>query len=154
MAGANPEDGGRGPIVVGVDGSQASKDALAWALRLARSAGSRLKVVTAWEVPALAYGTGVLLPSGLDYSSAAAETLDEAVREVLGDPPAVEVEKVVVEGHPAPRLVELAAGAELLVVGGRGHGAFSGMLLGSVSAHCASHAPCPVVIVRHAAERG
>jgi len=53
------------------------------------------------------------------------------------------------EGHPAPVLLEEAAHAELLVVGSRGHGAFMGMVLGSVSEHCVSHATCPVVVVRH-----
>jgi nucleotide-binding universal stress UspA family protein len=56
------------------------------------------------------------------------------------------------EGHPATRLIEASAGADLLVVGSRGHGAFAGMLLGSVSEHCVAHASCPVVVVRHSAQ--
>jgi nucleotide-binding universal stress UspA family protein len=55
----------------------------------------------------------------------------------------------VTEGHPAFVLTDAARGAALLVVGSRGHGAFAGMLLGSVSEYCAAHAPCPVVVVRH-----
>jgi nucleotide-binding universal stress UspA family protein len=47
-------------------------------------------------------------------------------------------------------LLRAAEGADLLVVGSRGHGAFAGMLLGSVSQHCVHHASCPVVVVRHA----
>ena len=53
-----------------------------------------------------------------------------------------------VEGYPAPTLIDEAREADLLVVGSRGHGAFAGMLLGSVSQHCAQQAACPVVIVR------
>jgi nucleotide-binding universal stress UspA family protein len=56
---------------------------------------------------------------------------------------------VVLEGHPAPVLLELAKDADLLVVGSRGHGQFTGMLIGSVSEHVVSHASCPVVVVRH-----
>jgi nucleotide-binding universal stress UspA family protein len=53
----------------------------------------------------------------------------------------------VVEGHPAETLLHAATGAELLVVGSRGHGTFAGILLGSVSHYCVQHAPCPVVVV-------
>ncbi|MEV0561406.1 universal stress protein [Dactylosporangium sp. NPDC049742] len=52
-----------------------------------------------------------------------------------------------VQGHPAKVLLDAANGAELLVVGSRGHGTFTGILLGSVSQHCVQHAPCPVVVV-------
>ncbi|MEU3985934.1 universal stress protein [Streptomyces sp. NPDC026672] len=59
----------------------------------------------------------------------------------------------VVEGHPAAALTEAAKDAELLVVGSRGHGAFTGMLLGSVSHHCVHHATCPVLVVRADTDR-
>jgi nucleotide-binding universal stress UspA family protein len=55
---------------------------------------------------------------------------------------------VVVNGHPAQALIDAANGADLLVVGSRGHGTFAEALLGSVSQHCVHHAPCPVLIVR------
>jgi nucleotide-binding universal stress UspA family protein len=54
---------------------------------------------------------------------------------------------VVVEGHPAQVPLRAAGGAQLLVVGSRGHGTFAGIMLGSVSQHCVQHAPCPVVVV-------
>ena len=60
----------------------------------------------------------------------------------------VEIERRVVEGAPGAVLVEESRGADLLVVGSRGHGGFAGLLLGSVSQQCAHHAECPVVIVR------
>jgi nucleotide-binding universal stress UspA family protein len=56
---------------------------------------------------------------------------------------------VVAEGPPALELLKAAQNADLLVVGSRGHGAFAGMLLGSVSEHCVAHSSCPVVVVRH-----
>jgi nucleotide-binding universal stress UspA family protein len=71
------------------------------------------------------------------------------VDEVLGSDPGIPLQLTVTEGHPSFVLTETAKGAELLVVGSRGHGAFAGMLLGSVSEYCASHARCPVVVVRH-----
>jgi nucleotide-binding universal stress UspA family protein len=62
--------------------------------------------------------------------------------------PEVTIVSLVVEGHAAAVLVERSEGADLLVVGTRGHGRFTGMLLGSVSEHCVIHARCPVLVVR------
>jgi nucleotide-binding universal stress UspA family protein len=74
--------------------------------------------------------------------------LDHALEAVRLAYPDITIRPVVVEGHPAPVLVEAAKGADLLVVGSRGHGEFSGMLLGSVSQHCTHHVSCPITIVR------
>jgi nucleotide-binding universal stress UspA family protein len=63
-----------------------------------------------------------------------------------GDQPATE--RRVVQGNAAAVLIEQSRSADLLVVGNRGHGGFTGMLLGSVSGHCEHHAHCPVVVVR------
>jgi nucleotide-binding universal stress UspA family protein len=149
---ATGEGHGDGRIVVGVDGSEASKDALAWAARQARITGGRLEAVMAWHIPGFAYGPGMLAPTSYDFAPAAKTTLEETVDKVLGEGPDVAVRRVVVEGPPALRLLEAAAGADLLVVGSRGHGAFAGMLLGSVSEHCVAHASCPVVVVRHTSD--
>jgi nucleotide-binding universal stress UspA family protein len=138
-----------GRIVVGVDGSKASKDALAWAARQAQLTGARLQVIMTWHVPTAAYGAPIPLPTDYDFISDSEHELAQVIHEVLGDHPGVDVSAVVLEGHPATRLIEASAGAELVVVGSRGHGAFTGMLLGSVSEHCVSHASCPVVVVRH-----
>jgi nucleotide-binding universal stress UspA family protein len=138
-----------GRIVVGVDGSKASKDALAWAARQAGLTGAHLQVIITWHVPVGAYGAPIPLPTDYDFISDSEQELAKVIREVLGDHPGVEVAAVVLEGHPATRLIEESVGAELLVVGSRGHGAFTGMLLGSVSEHCVTHASCPVVVVRH-----
>lgn len=140
-----------GRIVVGVDGSDASKDALRWAVRQAEMTGASLQAVITWHLPIAAYGMAIPQLTGYDFAPAAKRTLEETIREVVGEHPAVKVAAVVLEGPPPPTLLETAAGADLLVVGSRGHGEFAGMLLGSVAQHCVSHAPCPVVVVRHRA---
>jgi len=138
-----------GPIVVGVDGSEASKHALRWAGQQSHMTGTPLHALMAWRIPANAYGLSAPLPDSYDFGPDAQRILDEAVRDVLGEHPSAEISVGVVEGFPAVALLQAASTASLLVVGSRGHGAFAGMLLGSVSAHCVAHAPCPVVVVPH-----
>ena len=139
-------------VVVGVDGSSASKSALAWAVDEARAHRAGVKVVHAWQVPAVAfagYGGSVLpLVEIEDLEKHAEETARETVADVVGAGLDVPVETVVVRGHAAHALVDASRDAGLLVVGSEGHGAFAGMLLGSVSAHVVRHAACPVVVVR------
>jgi nucleotide-binding universal stress UspA family protein len=135
-------------IVVGVDGSDPSKRALQWAADQAKLTGAELNVITTWEFPPT-LGWAPPYPSDFDPDKDAAKALKAAVEAVLGSDPGVVLHLTVTEGHPAFVLTEAAKGAVLLVVGSRGHGAFAGMLLGSVSEYCASHAPCPVVVVRH-----
>lgn len=134
-------------IVVGVDGSEGSLDALRWAAQEAQLTGASLDVVTAWEYPT-AFGWAPPIPADWNPEEEAKRDLAESVERTLGKTPAVNVRQVVVEGHPAPVLLAAASHADLLVVGSRGHGAFVGMLVGSVSEHCVSHATCPVVVVR------
>jgi nucleotide-binding universal stress UspA family protein len=71
------------------------------------------------------------------------------VQQVHPDPAAAGVQTAIVYGHPSEALIEASKTASLLVVGSRGHGAFTGMLLGSVSIHCVTSASCPVTVVRH-----
>jgi nucleotide-binding universal stress UspA family protein len=134
-------------IVVGVDGSDSSLDALRWAAEQARLTGAGLEVIMAWEYPP-SFGWAPPLPADWSPGEEARRELADSVERALGATPPIEVRQVVVQGHPAPALVAAAREADLLVVGSRGHGAFVGMLLGSVSEHCVSHAPCPVVVVR------
>lgn len=95
------------------------------------------------------FGRGDPLATDLGLERNAREVLARTVTDMLDtSTPGRPVEQIVQEGNPAAALLEQAAAASLLVVGSRGHGAFSGMLLGSVSRHCVSHAPCPVVVVR------
>jgi len=141
---------GRGPrrgwIVVGVDGSDPSKEALRWAVRQAQITGEKVRAVMAWEYPT-SFGWIPPYPTEFDPGLDTRKALDATVEEALGTNPPVEVESVVVEGRPATELLEAAKGADLLVVGCRGHGALTGMFLGSVSQHCMTHASCPVMII-------
>jgi len=81
-------------------------------------------------------------------SAAAKQQQADLLAAVLGTDPSLRVEQEVVEGHPAQQLVVASEGADLVVVGSRGHGGFVGMLLGSVSQHVSAHAACPVLVVR------
>lgn len=139
-------------IVVGVDGSDNGARALRWALRHAGSGGARVIAVHAWGVSAFAYG-GPGFVTAIDpteFRRVASTALEQTVTELAGDvPEGVQVEQRVVEGDAAAVLVQLARDehADLLVVGSRGLGGFSGLLLGSVSAALAHHTPCPLAIV-------
>jgi nucleotide-binding universal stress UspA family protein len=136
-------------IVVGIDGSDESQQALRWALDEARLRGASLRVVRAWTAPVYAgYSavSGAVLDPAL-FREAAEAHVEKAVLEVAGEAKDVEIERKVVEGAAAQALVAEAVGADLLVVGSRGHGGFAGLLLGSVSQQCAQHAKCPVVII-------
>ncbi len=138
-------------IVVGVDGSEGSRRALRWAYEEAREHDAKLLVVTAWMVPAppMAPPYGSYPWEGsFDFTGTARQALSTSMAEVLGADPGVDVESAVVQGHAPLVLLEKSASADLLVVGSRGHGAFAGMLLGSVSHHVIAHAKCAVAIVR------
>lgn len=141
------QDRGGGPIVVGIDGSQHSKRALAWAAVQAEMTDSPLVVVTTWQQPTN-YGWMVPWPEDLDFEADTRSMLERVVEETVGPHPRIELRTVVVEGQPARALTEFSKTASLVVVGCRGHGEFSGMLLGSVSEYLTSHAHCPVVVVR------
>lgn len=138
-------------IVVGVDGSPSSGQALRWALRQAALTGAAVDAVIAWRDPAAYVGYGWLI-SDSSYAEFAAKRLSDIVASAVTPGSGVTVRQHVVEGHPAQVLIDMARGADLLVVGNRGHGGFAGMLLGSVSQHCVANAPCPVVVVPHADE--
>ena len=135
-----------GRIVAGVDGSAGSVAALRWAVGQAELTGATLVVVTTWEYPAT-YGWAPAYPEDTDWATPTGKLLSETIHEVLGDSPPVPVEQKVVEGHAAQVLLDESAGADLLVVGSRGRGGFTGLLLGSVSQHCVQHARCPVVVL-------
>lgn len=133
-------------IVVGVDGSPDAARALEWAIDEAKRRGMKVLLVHGVEVGAVAaspYGGGSVL-----------EQLEDSGRVLLGEA----METVKAAGLPvdcrmeigsgAHALIEASRGAELLVVGSRGHGGFVGMLLGSVSNACTHHAHCPVVVIR------
>jgi len=137
-------------IVVGVDGSQPSREALAWAMRQAEITGSSVDAVIAWHDPVVIGGMPhgpVAVLEQAAFGEFAATTLSNSIRDI-GANSSVSVNPVVRRGNAAQVLLDAANGADLLVVGSRGHGGFAGALLGSVSQHCVHHAPCPVVIIR------
>jgi nucleotide-binding universal stress UspA family protein len=135
-------------IVVGVDGSPSSNAGLLWAADEADAAGATLELVHVWE---WLTGSGwAVVPSDFDPQQGAETLLSESAETVGASHPTLGVSMAAVEGRAADRLVDASNGAELLVVGCRGHGELSGMVLGSVSDYCATHAHCPVLVMRGA----
>ena len=133
-------------IVVGVDGFESSTAALRWAIHQAKLTGAVVDAVTTWHIPA---GSGLVAAADMpDYQDDARIILTEAITEMCTVDTDVVVRPRVVEGQAGPVLVEAAEGADLLVVGNRGHGSLAEALLGSVGQYCVRHAPCPVVIMR------
>jgi nucleotide-binding universal stress UspA family protein len=137
-------------ILVGVDGSRGSRKALTWAAAEAADHGADLVVVRVWEhaLPPSVGDGSVPLGNVPDTSEDAAEELVRVIREELGENPPVPTQPRIKHGRPAEVLIEESAGADLLVVGTRGHGGFAGLVLGSVSQHVAGYAQCPVAVIR------
>lgn len=131
-------------VLVGVDGSPSSQAAVRWADQYARALDADLELVTAWHYPT-SYGIAMPL-NGWDPEDDANSVAEKAAAQVTL--PADRVRTRVVHGSAADILVRSSVNADLVVVGSRGHGGFTGMLLGSVSAHCAHHAHCPVCVIR------
>ncbi len=146
---ARAGNGGQRRIVVGVDGSAPSKAALSWAVQQGKLTGAVVEAVITWEIPPT-YGYPVPV-SDVDWAQLAKQAVSEAVADTVDDAPPAKVTYKVVEGNAAQVLLEEAAGADLLVVGNRGHGGFVEALLGSTSQHCVHHATCPVVVIRDSA---
>ena len=143
------EDGGQELVVVGVDGSAESVAALRWAARYATATGARVRALLAWHYPGAAGGPPIeKAPAAIHEQTDAQmhEALDAAIAKAGQE--AAGVERGTTYGHPAQALIEASNEADLLVVGRHGHGAFTGMLLGSVSIHCVTGAHCPVVVIR------
>lgn len=133
-------------IVVGVDGSPASIEALRWALREAGRIEASVVAVHAWND---VYAAGAPYTVAIDskmYSDAAHRVLDRAIADVCAEGEA-SIERRVVRDGAANAILEAAEGADLLVVGSRGRGGFAGLLLGSVSQQVVHHARCPVVVI-------
>jgi len=141
------QQGPTGRIVAGVDGSESSIAALHWAARQAELTGSTLDAIMTWQWP-VNYGWALPFPEDYSPASEAQKVLDDAVEKLRTEHPAITIQSHIVEGHPALALIDASKGADLLVVGSRGHGEFAGMLLGSVSEHCTAHSHCPVVVFR------
>jgi nucleotide-binding universal stress UspA family protein len=134
-------------IVVGVDGSDSSVSALRWACAQAHLTDSIIDAMVAWQWP-MSFGAAIPIPDGYDPAADALAMLTDIIEPLAAEFPSVAIRPVVVEGHATEVLVEASRHADLLVCGSRGHGEFAGMLIGSVSQHCAAHAEAPVLIYR------
>ena len=136
-------------IVVGVDGSESSKEALRWAAKLAPSLGATIHAISAWEYPVVFSMEGVL-PSSWQPDATAKEVLHDTLEAVFAKNLPEGLKSSISQGHPTFVLLDASTGAEMLIVGSRGMGGFKGLLLGSVSSACAEHAKCPVLVVHGA----
>jgi nucleotide-binding universal stress UspA family protein len=138
-------------IVVGVDGSPSSRSALRWAVGQARLTGGTVDAVIAWHLPVMLRNQSwapIYAEEASDFAADARKRIDAAISAEVEPADSHLVRTRVVHGHPAQVLLDVADGADLLVVGRRGHGSVAGALLGSVSQHCVQHARGPVLVVR------
>ena len=136
-----------GRMLVGVDGSAGSREALRWAVEEATVRGAAIEALIAWQS---SYDFGELIYFPVDESKtarSASEQLTASVADVAGPQPVLEIDPVVVKGDPAATLCARTIDFDLLVVGSRGHRTFAELLLGSVSSKCARHRSCPVTII-------
>lgn len=139
-----------GGVLVGHDGSTGAQEALAWAAGLAVRTGLALHVLRAWSLvtaPRPPSWEPGYVPPLADSERAVRDDLERCVG-AAGPDPVARVHTHVVHGAAVRALLHTAGGADLLVVGARGHGGFAGLLLGSTSDQCLRHAPCPVTVVR------
>ena len=134
-----------GKVVVGVDGSESSIEALRFAARVAPALNARVHAVACWHFPEMYAG---YVPPDFDaFEAAAAKVLAEAIDKAYGPDAPEGLTTELVRGPAPEKLVEAGAGARMLVVGRRGHGGFLGLHLGSVSSACVAHADCPVLVM-------
>jgi nucleotide-binding universal stress UspA family protein len=141
-------------IVVGVDGSEHAHAALVFAVDEAAMRGAQLRVVAAWDLAPAVYSGGFTPGFDQETVDAFRDTAATVVREALAEAtrlkPELDLEGRTREGQAAEVLLAEASDALLLVVGNRGRGGFTSLLLGSVSQQLVLHSPCPVLVVRTA----
>ena len=143
------QEASTGTIVVGVDGSEASIEALKRAQNLAVPLGAQVIATAYWEFPQV-YGGYVAM--GIDgFEESTGQILKESLEKAFGPDVPENVVSRLVRGHTRESLIEASRDADMIVVGRRGHGGFGGLLVGSVSSACVAHALCPVLVV-HAPE--
>ncbi|MDQ0756226.1 universal stress protein [Arthrobacter sp. B3I4] len=138
-------DNGSFRILVGADGSPQSQAALDWAVEEAKLRRGTVLALAAWNFPYVSDALGQAWDYGVFQSDA--ETILEAELNRVGNLGVVVTGRTV-QSNPASALVEASREADLVAVGSRGHGGFTGMLLGSVSAQLVHHAHCPVLVFR------
>lgn len=135
-------------IVVGVDGSEQSRAAMDWAIEESRLRKGAVQAVTAWSFPYVSDAQGTVWDYEIFQKDA--QAILEAELERVKDQ-GVPITGKIVEGNPAAALIDASRDADLVAVGSRGHGGFTGMLLGSVSHQTIHHAHCPVLVIREPA---
>ncbi|GGM77229.1 universal stress protein [Dactylosporangium sucinum] len=137
-------------IVVGYDGSVEARDAVDWAADEAARTGAPLRIVYAYQLawPAAAMYGQVTEVLATEAEERGDHTVRDIVEHVRRRRPTVEVTGSAVHAEPAPLLLGQAAGTRLLVVGNRGGGGMTNLLLGSISQQVATHARTPVAVVR------
>ena len=131
-------------IVVGVDDSQPARNALAWAQFMAVALGAEIDAIAAWEIHAV---EAVEWSDDMKPENETTARLHTIVTEVLGAQPLVRVHELIAHGSAADELIQASEGAQMLVVGNRGHRGLHELLMGSVSSTSATHAHCPVLTV-------
>ncbi len=137
-------------VVVAVDGSEASQNAVRWAANTANKRGVPLRLAASYTMPQFLYAEGMVPPQEL-FDELQSETMDmiEAARVVAHEvAPDIKIGYVIAEGSPIDMLLDMSSDVTMIVMGSRGLGGLSGMVMGSVSAAVVSHADCPVVVVR------
>ncbi|MEC5192122.1 nucleotide-binding universal stress UspA family protein [Arthrobacter sp. MP_M7] len=140
-------------IVVGFDGSGNSHNALRWAVDEAKQRNGEIRLLTAWAKSPLAWYPALLETAAgevvtQDSPHQAAETMQAAALTFVEKAGVSATGLVVQNDSAASALLEAAHDADLVVVGSRGHGGFSGLHVGSVATQIINHAPCPVLVVR------
>lgn len=137
-------------IVVAVDGSKASHVAVRWAANTAMKRGVPLRLASSYTMPQYLYAEGMVPPQELfdDLQAETMEKIDEAREIAHQAAPDIKIGHTVAEGSPIDMLLEMSKSVTMIVMGSRGLGGLSGMVMGSVSAAVVSHASCPVVVVR------
>lgn len=140
-------------ILVGVDGSEGAAEALAYAVGLAPLLGMPLHTVYVWDYPPVAYQDPTYPAEFAAPLSEAEHALSMAREKVFGAEVPDWYTESRVRGYPSAILTALSTKARMLVLGSRGLGGFAGLLLGSVSATCAAHASCPVLVIPPQARR-
>lgn len=131
-------------IIVGVDGSEASIEALRRASALAGDLNAQVEAIGCWDYPRMYDGYMI---AGLEgFKEGAEKILNDAVKNAFGSDAPGNLKVSLLRGDPRSLLIKASEDADLLVVGRRGHGTLTGMLIGSVSSSCIAHAKCPVLV--------
>jgi nucleotide-binding universal stress UspA family protein len=146
------KDPGSRRVVVGVDGSASAEKALAYALSHAERRNGEVTAILGWRGPTL-HGIGVAVPIAPDVRQQQQQQRHQDELEGWLAPwrtrfPNVKLDGEAIPGHAGRLLIDASEHAALIVVGSRGRGAFTGLLLGSVSQAVLEHAHCPVAVVR------